>query len=95
MKEIPPHWTAREYLHHIIDRLETLEEIQEAVDRVSELQREMGREHRWFHMIGAVLKWGGTVSTQLSTIFIAGYVAVEHSRYVAWIVNEVKSLFGG
>ena len=95
MSDIPPHWTAREYLHHIIDRLETLDDIHQALDSVSRMQREMGREHRWFHAIGAALKWSGTVSTQVSTIFIAGYVAVEHSRYVAWIVNEVKSLFGG
>jgi len=84
--------SAKEAFIHILCRVE---DMQEVVGEIHKMQREMGAEHRWFHLLGAALKWGGVIGSQVSTLFIAGYVALEHTWYVTKIVHFLTRIFGG
>ena len=61
------------------------------VGRLDEIDAKLDRHHTisrrvdFLHLVWAALRWSGTVSSQISTIFIASYVAFEHSWYVAKI----------
>lgn len=80
-------------LVYIAGRLEAIEEsqrkLQNSHDRAS-IERRVGL----VHLLVEFLRWSGTVTSQISTIFIAGYVAIEHNWYVTKIVTWFSSILG-
>jgi hypothetical protein len=64
-----------------------MEEIHIAAQNVGHEVRQSSMRRDVLGVVGSFLRWSGIVSSQVSTIFIASYVAFEHSWYVAKIVG--------
>ena len=83
---------------HIVGRLDALdtrmeEHDQEAHRREDSFRRAMRKSDYW-RMASTLFKWFWLLFTQLSTVFIASYVAFEHSSYVEKVASFLHRLIG-
>jgi GTP1/Obg family GTP-binding protein len=96
MDEHPP-VSQLHILVYVARRLDALEALhKDQADDIESLRRDSTVKSRMslLHIIVEFLRWSGVVSTQVSTVFIAGYVAIEHSWYVTKITKFVTALLG-
>jgi hypothetical protein len=74
----PPKPDQEALLIHLIGQLKDFEEKLETLH----LEALRGRREGWLlTLMGAVFHWIGTLSSYISTAFIAGYIAIEHTWY--------------
>jgi len=85
--------TAERLLIYLIGRLDeherNLDQVHQVAVSMHMEMREIDKRSNFLMIAGAVLKAGWTFAAQFSTVFIASYVAFEHSWYVekigSWI----------
>ncbi len=76
-------------LVYLIGQLQELEAKLEKMD--GGLQRSR-REGWWLTAIGAIMHWIGTISSTVSTAFIAGYIAIEHTWYFTKVATWISTV---
>lgn len=89
MDEQPKEPNAKDYLICLVQQMDTLHE---KVDQAVEYRKRHDRHSRLFNAIVMVAEWSMRLGSQVSAIFIASYVAVEHSWYIAKIGGWLHKL---
>jgi len=89
MDEQPKEPNARDYLICLVQQIDVLTS---KVDRAVEYRKQQDRHSRLFNGCVMVLEWSMRLGSQVSAIFIASYVAVEHTWYFARIGGWLHKL---
>ena len=74
---------------YMIGRVHELEKKLEAINNGMSRSR---REGWWLTAIGAIMHWIGTSSSTVSTAFIAGYIAIEHTWYFTKVATWISTV---
>ena len=90
MEDDSPKISNRALFIHMVGSLENLHT---KIDSAVEQRRRADRHVHLWHILSLCLAWSGKVATQVSTMFIAGYVAVEHTWYVDKLGGWIMQIF--